>query len=118
MVKFAPPLATKTGSISINESDRGILALTATLSSLESYIATIESRIAAEQALAVSYNAKKQISMTKSHLIARKRLETLLDQRLASKDKLSEVLHGIEKATGDEEVSLSAYACCSSGTDL
>lgn len=104
VIKFAPPLSSSAQSLTITESDRGILTLTATLSSLETYIASIEARIAAEQAQAVSYNAKKQLTLVKSHIIARKRLESLLEQRVASKDKLSEVLHGIEKATGDEEV--------------
>ncbi|ORY55330.1 hypothetical protein BCR35DRAFT_284434 [Leucosporidium creatinivorum] len=103
VIKFAAPVTTSPIALTITESDRGILTLLNTLSSLDTYITSIEARIATEQAQAVSYNAKKQLTLVKSHLVARKRLEALLAQRVASRDKLSEVLHGIEKAVGDEE---------------
>lgn len=109
VIKFATPLSAPAIPLRITESDRGILALSATLTSLDTYITSIEARIATEQAQAASYNAKKQLTLVKSHLIARKRLEALLAQRVASRDKLGEVLHGIEKATGDEET-MSALA--------
>jgi len=43
--------------------------------------------------------------MVKSHLIAKKRLEKVLEERVGSRDKLQEVVFGIERAKGDEEVS-------------
>lgn len=61
--------------------------------------------MAAEQAQAVSYLSKKQPNMVKSHLIAKKRLEKVLEERVGSRDKLQEVVFGIERAKGDEEVS-------------
>ncbi|GAA5947267.1 hypothetical protein JCM3765_001597 [Sporobolomyces pararoseus] len=73
------------------------------LSTLSNCISSLESRIASEQAQAVSYVAKKQTNMVKSHLIARKRLKKVLDERVASRDKLQEVVLGIERAKGDEE---------------
>jgi charged multivesicular body protein 7 len=42
--------------------------------------------------------------MVKSHLIAKKRLEKVLDERVGSRGKLQEVVLGIERAKGDEEV--------------
>jgi len=70
--------------------------------------------MAAEQAQAVSYLSKKQPNMVKSHLIAKKRLEKVLEERVGSRDKLQEVVFGIERAKGDGEVS-SVGADVSSG---
>lgn len=49
---------------------------------------------------------KKELERVKSHLRNRKRLETLLNERRGSEDQLKEVLEGIERAKGSEEVSL------------
>ncbi|KAM0792526.1 hypothetical protein ACM66B_005195 [Microbotryomycetes sp. NB124-2] len=105
VVKLAPPQKSSmpTSDLRITESDRGILTLKSSLESLEAHVAAIEARITKEQEQAVAYHAKKQINMAKHHLVARKRLESLLAQRVASKDKISEVLTGIEKAVGDEQ---------------
>ncbi|KAK4058705.1 hypothetical protein OIO90_000149 [Microbotryomycetes sp. JL221] len=106
VIKLAPPQAVATSAstaMQVTESDRGILTLKTTLHSLENHISSIESRIESEQSQVVSYNNKKQMNMAKHHLIARKRLEALLAQRVASKDKINEVLMGIEKAVGDEQ---------------
>ncbi|KAL8293071.1 hypothetical protein RQP46_000765 [Phenoliferia psychrophenolica] len=102
VVKFAAPLATALPS-PISEADRGILALRTSLSNLECYITSIETRIAEQQALVVSYHAKKQLALVKSHIVSRKRLETLLADRVGSRDKVSEILMGIERAVGSEE---------------
>lgn len=88
----------------MTEADHGILTLRTTLASLEAYIASIETRIAEQQVLVRQYHAKKQLGLVKSHLVSRKRLEALLADRVASHDKVSEVLVGIEKAVGSEEV--------------
>ncbi|GAA5947235.1 hypothetical protein JCM3765_001584 [Sporobolomyces pararoseus] len=105
VIKFCPPLSSTSQkeSINITESDKSILNLLSTLSTLSNYISSLESRIATEQAQAVSYVAKKQTNMVKSHLIAKKRFEKVLDERVASRDKLQEVVLGIERAKGDEE---------------
>lgn len=44
------------------------------------------------------------MNLVKSHLVSRKRLEVLLAERVGARDKLGEVLLGIERASGDEEV--------------
>ncbi|GAA6006364.1 hypothetical protein JCM11491_004928 [Sporobolomyces phaffii] len=105
VIKFAPPLSgtSRAQVTTITESDRSILNLVSTLSTLSNYIASLESRIAAEHAQAVSYVSKKQPNMVKSHLVAKKRLEKVLDERVGSRDKLQEVMLGIERAKGDEE---------------
>ncbi|KAM0754088.1 hypothetical protein T439DRAFT_322973 [Meredithblackwellia eburnea MCA 4105] len=102
VIKFAAPLSTKPPT-AISEADHGILALRTSLTNVDRYITSIESRISDEQAQAVKYNAKKQSALVKSHLVNRKRLELLLSDRAASRDKLGEVLMGIEKAVGSEE---------------
>ncbi|KAK4701158.1 hypothetical protein P7C70_g5078, partial [Phenoliferia sp. Uapishka_3] len=102
VIKFSAPLATSPPA-PISEADRGILTLQTTLTNLESYILSIESRIAEQQALVLQYHAKKQMTLVKSHIINRKRLESLLNERAASRDKVQEVLMGIEKAVGSEE---------------
>lgn len=115
IIKFAPPLTTtQKQPISITESDASILNLLSTLETLSNYITSLESRMAAEQAQAVSYLSKKQPNMVKSHLIAKKRLEKVLEERVGSRDKLQEVVFGIERAKGDGEVS-SVGADVSSG---
>ncbi|GAA5839715.1 hypothetical protein JCM3766R1_004593 [Sporobolomyces carnicolor] len=106
VIKFSPPLKTRSGredTLAVTESDRSILNLLSTLKTLSDYIASLESRIAVEQAQAVSYVSKKQTTLVKSHLIAKKRLEKVLNERVASRDKLQEVIFGIERAKGDEE---------------
>ncbi|GAA5978365.1 hypothetical protein JCM5350_001140 [Sporobolomyces pararoseus] len=106
VIKFSPPLSgtsPQKDPVNITESDKSILNLLSTLSTLSNYISSLESRIATEQAQAVSYVSKKQTNMVKSHLIAKKRLEKVLDERVASRDKLQEVVLGIERAKGDEE---------------
>ncbi|GAA6062248.1 hypothetical protein JCM10212_001762 [Sporobolomyces blumeae] len=104
VIKFAPPLATPgSTALSISESDRSILTLQASLSTLSTYISTLEARIETEREHMVAYHAKKQLNMVKSHLIAKKQLEKVLDERVASRNKLQEVVLGIERAVGDEE---------------
>ncbi|GAA5875386.1 hypothetical protein JCM16303_000606 [Sporobolomyces ruberrimus] len=105
VIKFSPPLTStsSTDSITITESDRSILNLLSTLSTLSTYITSLESRISLEQSQAVSYVSKKQTNMVKSHLTAKKRLEKVLEERVGSRDKLQEVVLGIERAKGDEE---------------
>jgi charged multivesicular body protein 7 len=49
-------------------------------------------------------NSAKQLSLVKSHLIRRKQLESVLEKRISSKDRIGEVLYAIEKAVGDEEI--------------
>ncbi|KAK4053122.1 methionyl-tRNA synthetase [Microbotryomycetes sp. JL201] len=105
VIKLAPlkSVGASSSELRITDSDRGIMTLKTSLESLEAHIAAIETRIQKEQNQAVTYHAKKQINMAKHHIVARKRLEALLTQRVASKDKVSEVLTGIEKAVGDEQ---------------
>lgn len=103
VIKFAPP-SSSTSVPKITESDCGILTLLTTLSSLTAYIKSIELRIVEQTDLMKSYHLQRQLGLVKSHLISRKRLEALLSERVSARDKLSEVLFGIEKATGDEEV--------------
>jgi hypothetical protein len=103
VIKFAPPTSSTTRP-TITESDCGILTLLTTLASLTAYIKSIELRIVEQTDLMKSYHLQRQLGLVKSHLISRKRLEVLLSERVGARDKLSEVLFGIEKATGDEEV--------------
>ncbi|GAA5941035.1 phosphatidic acid-binding protein CHM7 [Sporobolomyces koalae] len=104
VIKFAAPRTTSSNSvIKITESDKSILNLVSTLSTLSSYITSLEQRIANERARAIEYLAKKQTTMVKSHLGAQKRLERVLQDRVASRDKLEQVMIGIERAKGDEE---------------
>lgn len=49
-------------------------------------------------------NSLKQLSLVKSHLIRRKQLESVLERRIGSKDRIGEVLWAIEKAVGNEEI--------------
>ena len=103
VIKFAAPISSAPPPL-ITDSDSGILTLLSTLSSLATYIRSIESRIEEQQVQTKAYYAKKQMNLVKSHLVSRKRLEVLLAERVAARDKLGEVLLGIERASGDEEV--------------
>ncbi|GAA5919940.1 hypothetical protein JCM1841_000057 [Sporobolomyces salmonicolor] len=105
VIKFGPPLSTGSAQQTppITPSDRSTLSLLATLTSLSTYIASIEARIAAEQAQMARYHASKNMGMVKSHLVARKRLEKLLEERVGGRDRVQEVVWAIERATGDEE---------------
>ncbi|GAA5900363.1 uncharacterized protein JCM6883_002822 [Sporobolomyces salmoneus] len=105
VIKFSPPLSNSSAKdpVTITESDRSILNLLSTLSTLSSYITSLESRITHEQSQALSYLSKKQSTMAKSHLVAKKRLEKVLEERVASRDKVQQVVLGIERAKGDEE---------------
>jgi charged multivesicular body protein 7 len=106
VVKFSAPLSTKSSPPTITESDRSTLSLLSTLSSLSTYITSLESRIATEQAQIQRYGVgeSKNLALAKSHLVARKRLERLLEERVGARDKVQEVVLGIERAVGDEEV--------------
>ncbi|GAA6026769.1 hypothetical protein JCM8097_005848 [Rhodosporidiobolus ruineniae] len=109
VVKFAAPHSAPNSSLPIiTPSDRSILTLRATLSSLSSYISTLESRIAAEQALVHKYatgseGVAKNVALAKSHIQARKRVEKLLEEKVGARAKVEEVMMGIERAVGDEE---------------
>lgn len=104
VIKFTTPNLAKSTLPKITDSDIGILTLLTTLANLSEYISSIELRIAEQQSKALQFLAKKQMTLVQSHLRSRKRLEGLLGERIASSDKLSEVLGGIERAQGDEEV--------------
>ncbi|GAA5870354.1 hypothetical protein JCM1840_004702 [Sporobolomyces johnsonii] len=105
VIKFSPPLSGPSAQQTpvITLSDRSTLSLLATLTSLSTYIASLEARIAAEQAQMAKYHASKNMSMVKSHLVARKRLEKLLEERVGGRDRVQEVVWAIERASGDEE---------------
>lgn len=107
MIKFAASLGSSSVRVEVTQSDQGILSLLATLSALTEQIAKLETQISEQQLQMVAYNAKKQLTLVKSHLIRRKQLQIILDKRITARDKLGEVLFSIEKAVGDEEVSRS-----------
>ncbi|GAA6001217.1 hypothetical protein JCM10207_007469 [Rhodosporidiobolus poonsookiae] len=106
VIKFAAPSSSAPpSSLSITPTDRSILSLQSTLVSLSSYISSLEARIAGEQAQVVKYASgeAKNVALAKSHLVARKRLEKLLEERVGARGKVQEVMLGIERAVGDEE---------------
>ncbi|GAA5913186.1 hypothetical protein JCM6882_005812 [Rhodosporidiobolus microsporus] len=104
VIKFSPPHSSASPA-AITPSDRSTLSLLSTLASLTGYITSLESRIAAEQALVSKYavGESKNLPLAKSHLRARKRVEKLLEERVGARDKVQEVVWGIERAVGDEE---------------
>jgi charged multivesicular body protein 7 len=88
----------------ITPSDIGILSLLSTLATLSSQITSLTSQITLERFKMLQANSAKQLSLVKSHLIRRKQLESVLEKRINSKDRIGEVLYAIEKAVGDEEI--------------
>ncbi|GAA5971508.1 hypothetical protein JCM11641_000618 [Rhodosporidiobolus odoratus] len=106
VIKFSAPLSTPaTSTLEITQSDRSTLSLLSTLSSLSNYITSLETRISSEQALVRKYAAgeSKNLTLAKGHMVGRKRLEKLLDERVGARSKVQEVVLAIERAAGDEE---------------
>ncbi|GAA6058444.1 hypothetical protein JCM3770_005079 [Rhodotorula araucariae] len=103
VIKFPAPHATRS-PLTITESDRSSVTLAASLASLTHSIAALTSLIAAERAAAAAALAdKRPVALVKAHLAARRRAEKLVEERVAQRSKVEEVVWAIERATGDEE---------------
>ncbi|GAA5999348.1 uncharacterized protein JCM10292_001222 [Rhodotorula paludigena] len=119
VIKFAAPHSTAPTSspLSVTESDRSTLTLFNSLASLTASIDTLTTLIASERARAAQLlGEKKPTALVKAALGAKKRAEKLLDERVAQRAKVEEVVWAIERAKGDEEtlsaLSLGATTLC------
>ncbi|SCV69144.1 BQ2448_2164 [Microbotryum intermedium] len=106
-LKFRPfhSTSTTTEPLTLTSSDLSILSLVSTLSQLEAYILSLQTRIKTYHTLATSALSTQQPTpLIKSYLSQKQHLQKTLDQKLAACDRLKQVLLGIETASSDQEM--------------
>ncbi|SCZ97633.1 BZ3500_MvSof-1268-A1-R1_Chr4-3g07318 [Microbotryum saponariae] len=107
-IKFRPfhqSATSTTPPLTITSSDLSILSLLSTLTQLEAYITSLQTRIKTYQSLATTALSTQQpTTLIKSHLAQKRYVQKILEQKLGARDKLSQVLLGIETATSDNEM--------------
>ena len=115
VIKFLPPHATPTPSqpVPITAADRSTLSLLASVASLSASISSLEGRITAARNKAAGYAAQKRVELAKAALVEKRRDEKLLEERVGQRLKVQEVVSAIERAVGDEEVSVVLASVCS-----
>ncbi|PAK71776.1 hypothetical protein B8W95_13055, partial [Staphylococcus pasteuri] len=75
-------------------------------------ISSLEDRITAARNKAARYAAQKRVELAKAALVEKRRDEKLLEERVGQRLKVQEVVSAIERAVGDEEVSVHFFFYC------